>query len=112
MKKEIIFNLHREKGTNYFLVDFQDVYNYIGEGTTKEVELSFYLEKWCEFLNYYFSHSAPVHGDVKYPELRSWLNGYNYAKHIDEQEFHDRYILVMTGYVVTLFKPFEIKGGD
>lgn len=108
MKVEITLNLHREKGTNFLLLDHQDVYRFIGEETTREVELGLYLEKWCEWLNYYLINSVPAHGDVGGARLRSWIDGYNYAKHIDEQEFHNRYVLSMRGYLITLYKPFEI----
>jgi hypothetical protein len=107
-KIEITFNLHQEKGTNNLLVDFQDVFKFIGESTRKEVELGFYLEKWCEWLNYYFTHSPTANGNIDEAHLRSWIDGYNYAKKIDEQEFHDRYVLSMRGYLITLYKPFSI----
>ena len=108
MKKEITLNLHREKGTNNLLVDFQDVFDFIGETTKAEVELGYYLEIWCKWLNYYFTHSPTANGNVDETQLRAWIDGYNYAKHIDEQEFSDRYVLSMRGYIVTLYKPFSI----
>ena len=108
MKVEITFNLHKEKGTNNFLVDFQDVFEFIGEQTRAEVELGFYLGKWCDWLNYYFTHSPTANGNIDEERLRSWIDGYNYAKKIDEQEFHDRYVLSMRGYLITLYKPFTI----
>ena len=43
--------------------------------------------------------------EIEEIQLRSWLDGYNYAKQIDEQEFNDRYILVMRGYEITIMKP-------
>lgn len=108
MKIEITLDLHKEKGTNNLLVDFQDVFHFIGEGTRKEADLGFYLEKWCEWVNYYFTHSATVNGNIEETQLRSWIDGYNYAKHIDEQKFHDRYVLNMRGYLITIYKPFKI----
>ena len=108
MRKEITLNLHREAGTDYLLLDSQDVFEYIGESTFAEMELFFYLEKWCEWLNYYFTHTATCNGNVEETLLRGWLCGYNYAKKIREEEFNDRYVLSMRGYVVTLYKPFEI----
>ncbi len=111
MKKIITLNLHKEKGTKNRLLDSQDVFNFIGENTTAEMQLFFYLDKWCEWLNYYFTHKATCNGNIEEAQLRSWINGYNYAKQIDEQEFDDRYVLVMRGFVVTIFKPFSCKGG-
>ena len=106
MKKKILLDLHHEKGTNNLLLDSQDVFNYIGESTKAEMQLFYYLDKWCEWLNYYFTHSSTCNGNLEEAQLRSWIGGYNYAKGIDEQEFKDCYILVMRGYEVTIKKPF------
>ena len=108
MKVEITLNLHREKGTNNLLLDSQDVFDFIGESTNAEMQLFYYLDRWCEWLNYYFTHSATCNGNVEEAQLRSWLCGYNYAKRIDEQEFNDRYVLSMRGYLITIYKPFAI----
>lgn len=107
MKVEITLDLHREKGTNLLLLEHQDVFKFIGENTRAEVELGYYLEKWCDYLNHPLVNSIPVHGDIKGTELRCWIDGYNYAKHIREEEFHDCYVLIMRGYLVTIKKPFE-----
>lgn len=106
MKKKILLDLHHEKGTNNLLLGSQDVFNYIGESTKAEMQLFYYLDKWCEWLNYYFTHSSTCNGNIEEAQLRSWIGGYNYAKGIDEQEFKDCYILVMRGYEVTIKKPF------
>lgn len=106
MKKKILLDLHHEKGTNNLLLDSQDVFNYIGESTKAEMQLFYYLDKWCEWLNYYFTHSSTCNGNLEEARLRSWIGGYNYAKGIDGQEFKDCYILVMRGYEVTIKKPF------
>ena len=106
MKKKILLDLHHEKGTNNLLLDSQDVFDYIGESTKAEMQLFYYLDKWCEWLNYYFTHSSTCNGNLEEAQLRSWIGGYNYAKGIDEQEFEDCYILVMRGYEVTIKKPF------
>ena len=106
MKKKILLDLHHEKDTNNLLLDSQDVFNYIGESTKAEMQLFYYLDKWCEWLNYYFTHSSTCNGNLEEAQLRAWIGGYNYAKGIDEQEFKDCYILVMRGYEVTIKKPF------
>lgn len=106
MKKKILLDLHHEKGTNNLLLDSQDVFNYIGESTKAEMQLFYYIDKWCEWLNYYFTHSSTCNGNLEEAQLRAWIGGYNYAKGIDEQEFKDCYILVMRGYEVTIKKPF------
>ena len=105
---KITLELHKEKGTNNLLLEHQDVYNFIGENTEKELDLAHYLEKWCDWLNYPLMHTSPVHGDVEEAKLRSWIDGYNYAKHIKEQEFGDRYELDVRGYNIILYKPFVI----
>ena len=108
MKKKILLDLHKEAGTNNLLLDSQDVFNFIGENTTEEMQLFYYLDNWCEWLNYYFTHTTTCNGNIEKIQLRSWLSGYNYAKRIDEQEFHDRYILIMRGYEITIMNPFFI----
>lgn len=112
MKIEITLELHHEKGTNFLLLDSQDVFNFIGETTKAETQLFYYLDKWCEWLNYYFTHNSTCNGNIEEAQLRSWISGYNYAKQIDEQEFDDRYVLVMRGYVITIYKPHEINSLD
>lgn len=107
MKKEIILELHHEKGTNNLLLDSQDVFHFIGEATDRERELFFYIDKWCEWLNYYFTHSATCNGNPDELQMRSWLQGYNYAKKIEEHEYDDRYVLSMRGYLITIYKPFS-----
>ena len=105
MKKKILLELHKESGTNNLLLDSQDVFEFIGESTNEEMRLFYYIDKWCEWLNYYFTHTVTCNGNIEEIQLRSWLDGYNYAKQIDEQEFNDRYILVMRGYEITIMKP-------
>ena len=108
MKKKILLELHKESGTNNLLLDSQDVFKFIGENTNEEMRLFYYLDKWCDWLNYYFTHTTTYNGnpeEIEEIQLRSWLDGYNYAKRIDEQEFNDRYILVMRGYETTIMKP-------
>ena len=106
MKKEILLDLHHEKGTNNLLLDSQDVFDYIGESTKAEIQLFCYLDKWCEWLNYYFTHSATRNGNLEEAKLRAWIDGYNYAKGIDEQELDSSYLLVMKGYRIVIRKPF------
>lgn len=108
MKKEITLDLHKEKGTNYLLLESQDVFKFIGENTNAEQQLFHYLDKWCEWLNYYFTHSITCNGNIEETQLRSWIDGYNYAKQIDEIEHKDRYVLSMRGYLITIYKPFAI----
>ena len=107
MKKKILLELHKESGTNNLLLDSQDVFKFIGENTNEEMRLFYYLDKWCDWLNYYFTHTTTYNGnpeEIEEIQLRSWLDGYNYAKRIDEQEFNDRYVLVMSGYEITIMK--------
>lgn len=108
MKTEITLDLHKEKGTKYLLLDSQDVFNFISENTNAEMQLFYYLDKWCEWLNYYFTHTSTCNGNIEEAQLRSWIEGFNYAKRIDEIEYKDRYVLTMRGYIITIYKPFEL----
>lgn len=106
MKIKIILKVHPAKGASYSLLEHQDIYEFIGESTVEEIDLAFYISKWCDWLNHYVTDSVPVHGDIKGTELRSWIQGYNYAKHVDETEFSDSYVLSMKGYLITIYKPY------
>lgn len=109
MKKKITLNLHSEPGTKNMLLDSQEVFDFIGETTDEELQLFYYIDKWCEWLNYYFTHSSTCNGNIEEVQMRSWLCGYNYAKQIDEQEFEDRYVLTMRKYIVTIYKPKTLE---
>ena len=105
MRRSIELKLHHEEGTFLHLLESQDIYDFVDESSVEDVELAYYVEKWCEWLNYFFLNDATVNGNLEEARLRGWINGYNYAKHVDEQEYDDRYILVMKKYVITIHKP-------
>ena len=108
MKKEITLDLHREEGTDNLVLDVQDAFKYIGEGTTAERMLLTYLSVWCDWLNYHLTHSTTCNGNIEEAQMRGWLLGYNCAKGIDEQEFHYGFVLTMRGYRIVIYKPFKI----
>lgn len=111
MKKKILLDLHHEEGTNYLLLDSQDVFKFIDENNKEDVKIFYYLEKWCQYLNYYLINTVTCNGNIDAAQLRSWINGYNFAKNIVEQEFDNYYILKMKEYEITIKKPqdFIIK---
>lgn len=106
MKKKIILELHETD--NAFVLNIQDVYKYIGETSNDEIELAFYLNKWCEFLNYYVFHNKELaFGDEKYARLDGWIDGYNHAKSIHVDDYADRVEIEMKKYRIILSKPHE-----
>lgn len=106
--KKITLGLHRVEGTDNLVLDIQDAFKYIGEGTIAERMLLSYLRVWCDWLNYPFHYSQTCNGNIEEAQMRSWLLGYNFAKGIDEQEFPYGYVLSMRGYLITIDKPFKI----
>lgn len=107
MKKEITLGLHHKE--EYALtLESQDVFKYISEETKSEIELAFYIDKWCQYLNYYIFHNEEImFGDAEYARLEGWIDGYNYAKSIDVNDCRDRVEIIMRGYFITLMKPFK-----
>lgn len=108
MKKTILIDVHKEAGTNALLLDSQDAFNFIGETELQEMEIYYYIEKWSEYLNYPFTHSSTCNGNPDLSSLRGFIDGYNFAKHAEEQEFTDRFVVTMRNFVITFMKPFMI----
>lgn len=106
MKKKIVLELHKQD--NACVLESQDVYQYIGEADKQEIELAFYIDKWCQYLNYYIFHSKEMmFGDAEYARLQGWLDGYEHAKNIHVDHYSDRIEINMRGYRITLKKPYE-----
>ena len=107
MKRKIILDLHKDD--HALILESQDVYKYVGENNEQELELAFYIGKWCEYLNYYiFNNKEMSFGDSDYARLEGWLTGYNHAKKIQVNDFKDRVEINTKGYFIILSKPFEI----
>lgn len=108
MKKTILIDVHKETGSNALLLDSQDAFKFIGELELQEMEIYYYIEKWCEYLNYPFIKSSTCNGNLDLSLLRGFIDGYNFAKHAEEQEFEDKFVVTMRNFVITFMKPFEI----
>ena len=107
MAKNITLELHKDG--NWLVLDSQDIYDYIGESTEQEIELAFYIDKWCEYLNYYaYSNKEMKFGDPFISRLEGWLAGYNQAKKIKIEETKEFVKIKMRGYDILLWRPFEI----
>jgi hypothetical protein len=105
---KIELELHRYG--NALLLESQDIYNYIGESTDSEIRLAHYIDKWCQYLNYYISglhNTEMAFGDTEYEGLRQWIAGYNYAKQIDVSYEKGAVHIKHGKYKITLSKPFE-----
>ena len=76
--------LELHKDGNLLLLNSQDIYKYIGESSEADIMLAYYIDKWCEYLNYPLLHNDDMKfGDIDLERLESWITGYNYAKKID-----------------------------
>ena len=107
MAKKITLELHKDG--NWLVLYSQDIYDYIGENTQQEIELAFYIDKWCEYLNYYaYSNREMAFGDPFISRLEGWLSGYNHAKKIEAEETKEFVKIKMRGYEILLWRPFEI----
>lgn len=106
--KKIELKLHREE--NLLLLDSQDVYNFLSENTEKEIRLAYFIDKYCELLNYPYLHNKEMKfDDGERCELAGFVNGYMYAKNIKIEELNNGYIkLKGDGYIIELERPFEI----
>lgn len=106
--KKIILELHKEENLNSCTLESQDIYKYVGENEEQEIELALYIDKWCQYLNYHILNNKEMaFGDTDLSTLKGWLDGYNFAKKIDVQNFKDRVEIKMRGYFIVLNKPFE-----
>lgn len=103
---EIILELHQSD--NFFTLDFQDIYQYVKEYETADVELAYYIERWCEYLNYPIHHNNEMaFGDVELARLEGWITGYNHAKKINVSHFTDRVEIKMHKHFIILKKPYN-----
>lgn len=106
MKKKIVLELHKQDDA--YVLESQDMFQYIGEMTNQEVELALYINKWCQYLNYYIFHSKDMmFSDAEYARLEGWLDGYECAKDIHVDNFDDRIEIDMKRYHIILKKPYE-----
>ena len=107
MEKKITLELHKDG--DWLVLKSQDIYDYIGESTLQEIELAYYIDKWCEYLNYYaYSNKDMKFGDPFIARLEGWLTGYNQAKKIEVEETKTSVKIKMRGYEILLWRPFEI----
>ena len=75
----ISLNLHSVDGVP--LLDAQDIYKYVSENSTEDVEFALYVTKWCELLNNeVLCNSQQAFGNTDAIRLGGWIEGYEYAK--------------------------------
>ena len=107
--KTIHLKLHRE--ANSLMLDSQDIYDYVGEEKAEDLELACYVDKWCEYLNWYVGgiHNTEMKfGDTDYAKLGSWLDGYNFAKKYEVSYSKNRTEIKTKKYLIILDTPFDI----
>lgn len=107
MKKKIELIAKREVGSNLYLLDSQDIFDYVGEEKREDIQLYYYLDKWCDYLNYPFMHSYTAYGNPDESLLRGFIDGFNYAKSIREEQTDTHYYLSMRGYEIKIEKPYS-----
>lgn len=108
--KEIHLKLHNENNVSCML-ESQDIYDYVGEEKAEDIELALYIDKWCEYLNWYVGgmHNTEMKfSDSEYLILQGWIDGYNFAKKYDVSK-KDNCIKIKTKkYLIILDIPFDI----
>lgn len=103
----IELDLHKEG--NNLLLNSQDIYKYVGEITEDDIELAYYIDKYCQYLNYYVIHSREVmFGDTEYARLEGWLDGYNCAKKYLVQKRSGGFEIKTELYHIILPTPYKI----
>lgn len=107
-RKEITLDLHKEGDA--LVLNSQDIYNFIGSLTDEEIRLAYYIDKWCQYLNYFLvgNNKEMAFGDVIYARLESWIDGYNFAAKYQVDWHRDRVEIKTKKHLIVLKKPFEI----
>ena len=108
--RKIKLELHKVD-EKYLMLESQDVYKFVGESTNADMDLALYVDKWCEYLNWFIGgmHNNDMKfADGEYYTLKGWLNGYNFAKKYDVT--HKKGIVEIKGrnLLIELAIPFEI----
>ena len=102
---KIELELHRDG--NLLVLDSKDIYKYIGEETKADLDFAYYIDQWCQYLNYSMYNSETAFGSPQKSLLKGWIDGYNFAKKI-EPKYEKGFIVFQHGkYSVTLNEPFE-----
>lgn len=100
--------LELHKDGKFLLLESQDIYNFVDEQTTADLQLACYVDKWCEYLNYPFLHNTDMKfGDTEYSRLEGWITGFGYAKGIDVDDRNGVVSFRYGKHTVTLNKPFK-----
>lgn len=106
MTMKIELELHREG--NLLLLDSNDIYSYIGETTNADLELAYYVDEWCKYLNYPLLHNDDMKfADATYAKMEGWITGYNFAKKIDAKDENGVVVFRHGKHTITLNKPFK-----
>ena len=102
--------LKLHKDCQFHTLDANDVYDYIGEHSDKDLELAYYVSMWCEYLNHpLFQNPEYAYADAEYARMGGWLTGYNFAKKITVEE-DNLYVKFKFGkHKVILNRPYSDK---
>lgn len=104
---KIELELHKED--DLLLLNSQDIYKYIDESTEEDIRLAYYIDKWCQCLNYPFiNNDEMMFGDPFRSGIEGWIAGYNYAKKISVEHKNGVVIIHHKKHTITLNKPFRI----
>lgn len=79
--------LKLHKDCQFHILDANDVYEFIGECTDRELMLAQYVDIWCTYLNHpLFQNPEFAYADAEYARLGGWITGFSVALRIDVQE--------------------------
>lgn len=106
MTMKIELKLHQFD--QFLLLESADIYDFVGESKNADLELAYYVDMWCQYLNYPFLHSKNLKfADADYAKLEGWITGYNFAKKIDVDDRNGVIAFRFGKHEIVLNKPFE-----
>ena len=105
---KIELKLHKD--CQFHILDSNDVYNYIGECTDRELKLALYVSTWCTYLNHpLFQNPEFAFADADYAQLGGWIQGFNTAMRIQVEEDNNVVKIKYGRDRIILHKPYEDK---
>lgn len=102
--------LKLHKDCQFHILDANDVYEFIGECTDRELKLAHYISVWCEYLNHpLFQNPEFAYADAEYARLGGWLTGFNVALQIKVDETNEVIKIKYGRDKIILHRPYADK---
>ena len=102
--------LKLHKDCQFHTLEANDVYEFIGECTDRELKLALYVSTWCTYLNHPLFHNPEyAFADADYAQLGGWLQGFGVAKNIQVDEDEDVIKIKYGRDKIILHRPYADK---